>query len=69
MVVKVKSLDSWQSQYAEGKEYILKSSNYPYVLVEDDMGNTKWEYFKIFTEPSIWFVDDTYEYKINYNIL
>ena len=69
VMVKVRCVDSWQSQYTEGKEYIVKSSHYPYILVVDDMGNSKWEYMKNFEELTVWFVDERYKFKVNWEVL
>ena len=68
-MVNVRCLDSWQSQYTEGKEYIVKSTQYPYILVVDDMGNDRWEYEKLFSELTVWFVDERYNFRTNWEVL
>ena len=68
-MVKVRCLDSWQSQLTECKEYEVLATHNQYVCVEDDMGRVVWEYKGLFTACSEEVTNDNYKFKINWNIL
>ena len=50
-MVKVKCLDSWQSQLTKEKEYEVYNIHNKYYLIVDDMERLVYEYSRIFTEP------------------